>query len=705
LNSDLIDLLPKGPAAWSYGLAAVAFVAFAVRLAIGWRGGLRSSVLIATVTLSALWALAASVFAAEGESWAWVATRIADGLRLAGWVAFVMLVLTDRSRGKSAPWNAAPRWLAALLPILVLGATFLPLEAPLSPASPARGEAVFAASLGLAVVGLALAEQLYRRTPDHFRWAVKPLAFALAGMFGYDLILYSDALLFRQLDPDLWAARGIVNALVIPLIAIATARNTAWTIELHVSRGVVFHSTALLASGLYLLAAAAGGYWVRYFGGSWGKVLQTGFVFAMVMFLGLVVFSATFRSRLRVFIGKHFFSYRYDYREEWLKFTQTLASPNPHQTIYESCVKALGALVESSAGALWIRHEGKFRQVAHTGSGIPATSALEAADGPFAQFLGRTGWVIDLQEHAGHPERYESLALPEWLAEVPEAWLVVPLPSGTDLVGFAVLGKPRTPLNVDWEVRDILKTASRQAASYLAQIEATEALLEARKFDAFNRMSAFVVHDLKNLVAQLSLMLKNAERHRHNPEFQKDMLETVANVVDRMGNLMLQLRTGTTPIEKPRTVDLGEIVRRVERTKRVERAALTVDVVPNVHAFGHEDRLEHVIGHLVQNALDATREKGGVSVRAYPDAAYAVVEVADDGVGMTPEFVRERLFKPFQTTKQHGMGIGVYESFQYVTGLGGRMLVDSTPGVGTKVRVLLPQRESGAGSAALREVA
>src|SRR5213079_913257 len=159
------------------------------------------------------------------------------------------------------------------------------------------------------------------------------------------------------------------------------------------------------------------------------------------------------------------------------------------------------------------------------------------------------------------PSQYPDLELPAWLAALTLPWLIVPLVTGTELVGFVILGAPRATIDVNWEVRDLLKTASRQAAGYLAQIRASEALLEARKFESFNRMSAFVVHDLKNLVAQLSLMLRNAERHRDNPEFQRDMLMTVGNVVERMNKLMLQLRTGAKPVEQPRSVDLQSVIR------------------------------------------------------------------------------------------------------------------------------------------------
>ena len=147
------------------------------------------------------------------------------------------------------------------------------------------------------------------------------------------------------------------------------------------------------------------------------------------------------------------------------------------------------------------------------------------------------------------------------------AWLIVPLPVGGELVGFVVLLNPRSPVEVDWEVRDLLKATAPAAAAYLQQLRVSEALIESRKFDAFNRMSAFVVHDLKNLVAQLSLMLRNAERHRDNPAFQRDMLETVAHVVERMNALMLQLRAGTTPIDNARPVELEALVRRVAAAK------------------------------------------------------------------------------------------------------------------------------------------
>jgi len=263
-----------------------------------------------------------------------------------------------------------------------------------------------------------------------------------------------------------------------------------------------------------------------------------------------------------------------------------------------------------------------------------------------------------------------------------------------------VLHTARTRVDVNWEVNDLLKTAARQAATFLGQMQATEALLDARKFDAFNRMSAFVVHDLKNIIAQLSLMLKNAERHRGNPEFQKDMLETVEHSVERMKQLMLQLREGTTPVDAPQGVDLAAVIGRIQRAKANQQPIAELRLEERVTAKGHEDRLERVIGHLMQNAIDATDRDGRVWIRLAKEGGQAMVEVGDTGCGMTPEFMRERLFKPFQTTKETGMGIGAYESFQYVQELGGRVLVESTPDVGTQVKLLVPLLEPPVGAVA-----
>jgi putative PEP-CTERM system histidine kinase len=404
----------------------------------------------------------------------------------------------------------------------------------------------FGVSAIAAVIGLSLCEQLYRGTKEAARWGIKPLVLGLGAMLGYDLFMFSDAFLLRGVDEQVWTVRGAVHALAIPLILVATARNRNWTIDVAVSRNIVFGSTALLLSGLYMLAVAGAGYYVRIFGGDWGRAIQAVFLFIALLVLALLFFSGSVRARLRVFINKNFFSYRYDYREEWLRFTKMLATTSNAESIVERSIQALADLVESPAGLQWWRDgDGVYRPA---GIGIrPALASTITAEAPLVRFLASTSWVINLEEFRARPEKYPDLELPHWLQEQSEAWLVIPMPEGDGLGGFVVLQLPRAKVEIDWEVLDLLKTAARQAATVIGQVRATEALVEAQQFSAFNRMSAFVVHDLKNLVAQLSLMLKNAERHSANPEFQKDMRSTIEHVVDRMNRLAsaTALRSGS----------------------------------------------------------------------------------------------------------------------------------------------------------------
>src|SRR5438132_4981458 len=297
-------------AVWSYGFALAFYAGLAVRMALGWKRSPRAAALIFAVLATAGWAGACIFFGNAPNEKALLATNIADMLRYAGWFGFMASVLQGAAHSDPGESGARVRRLASLGALSALIAALALSDAlPLASMLGWSGRVEFGVRLGLAVFGLALVEQLYRRAHAQARWAIKPLCFALIGLFGYDLFLYADAMLFARIDPDIWVARGVASALVVPLIAIATARNNGWTVEMHLSRGGVLHSTALLVSGALLLAVAVAGYIVRYLGGDWGRALQIELVFAGALALLLVATSGSFRSRLKVFISKHFFSY------------------------------------------------------------------------------------------------------------------------------------------------------------------------------------------------------------------------------------------------------------------------------------------------------------------------------------------------------------------------------------------------------------
>ncbi len=676
--------------AWSYALAGMVYLALALRLffTVQLKGmrSVSSLYLLMAVTASALWGGFELAFLWSGHPVLFALGGLADLCRYAGWFGF-MLVLC---RGERLPAGiAALPMVAGLLLLFGLAVqSFAWFDIQwLGQVS----SLMLMSAMSLAVYALVLLEQVYRNVTEDSRWNVKPVSLGLAGTFLFDLYLYSQAVLFNQLDVDALSIRGAVHALMVPLIFLSTTRRRDWISKIRVSQKAAFHSATLFSAGLYLLFISGVGYYVRYFGGEWGRALQLGLVFSALVGLMILGLSGAVRAKFRVLIGKHFFRYRYDYREEWLKFTQTLSTNNSPEEMGQQVVRGLADMLESPGGGLWMKSSGGgtvFRQTARRN--LAETAETENVDSPLCQFLLSSGWVVNLAEYRSYPQRYGAMSLPGWLQQMPQAWLIVPLIVGNDMIGFVVLASARAEIDVNWEVNDLLKTAGRQAASFLSQMQATEALLEVRKFDAFNRMSAFVVHDLKNIVTQLSLMLKNAKRLHANPEFQQDMLMTVENSLDRMRQLMLQLREGATPTGTVVGVDLVGIAQRIAAVATGRGRQLELQLGERVVTRGHQERLERIVGHVVQNAFDATEVGGSVRLTLDRSGDQARIVVEDTGQGMSEEFVRERLFKPFQTTKQAGMGIGAYESFLYVQELGGKILVRSELNKGTQVTILLP---------------
>lgn len=678
--------------AWSYGLASVVYTAFALHLLrLGYLSGkrewLKTSVL-AALACSAFWGWFGLAYLTTATPLFLTLSTLLDLLRYGCWFAFLLLMIGPSRTRKSI--STANSLVFAAVGLMAFGLLALSLAALKITFWEDGARLMLFSSMATSVFALVLLEQVFRNVTDDSLWNIKPLSLGLAGAFAFDLYLFSQAVLFNRVDADALSIRGAVHTAVVPLLLLSMSRRNDWTSNIRLSPKAAFHSATLLLTGIYLLFISAVGYYVRYFGGEWGRALQLGVVVLALILLTIVSMSGSIRASLRVFLGKHFFRYRYDYREEWLKFTRTLSDRNSPQDMGQRVIRGLADMLESPGGGLWTKKNGEagFSQTARWN--LAQTLEIEKSDSPLCQFITTSGWVINLEEYRSFTRRYGALSLPTWLQDLPQAWLVVPLMVGSELIGFVVLASARTHVEVNWEVNDLLKTAGQQAASFWAQMQATEALLEVRKFDSFNRMSAFVVHDLKNIVTQLSLMLKNAKRLGDNPEFQQDMLLTVENSLDRMRQLMLQLREGATPPGKAFGVNLDTIVQRVATIATARGRTLEVVSSDSLTTRGHEERLERIIGHIVQNAFDATNPSGRVWLCLDRHAGQARIVIGDTGQGMSKDFIRDRLFKPFQTTKEAGMGIGAYESFQYVQELGGRINVESELNVGTTITLLLP---------------
>ncbi len=690
----------------SFSTASVFFVALSLLLLTGRRGQIQKALLSLASITSVIWTGVVAYQAAYGGLL--IIAQMLELLRDLAWVAFLLAMLkavypnTSRTNTRfTAAFAVASAFTGALMLLAlyrIAGGSALGFIA---------GNDVLSGHLVFTIAGLVMVEQLYRNTPKEQRRAMKYLCLGVGGMFAYDFYLYSDALLFQHVSAALWDARGFIHAMVVPVIGIALRRNLQWSpardsIDVFVSRRVVFHTTALLGAGIYLLAMGAGGYYVRVDGGSWGLIAQTTFLFGAVLILAILMFSGQLRAGLRVLISKHFFGYKYDYRDEWLRFIRTLSSGEPATQLHERAVKAIAQIVESPGGILWMRRDNaRFEPVARWNMCDPVPPS-EPADGLLVRFLEAKEWVINLDEHEKTTEPYRNLGaprLPDWLRTMSKGWLVVPLILHESLIGFVVLARsPLLPMQrgFNWEDCDLLKTAGRQAASHLAQLEASRALAEARQFEAFNRLSAFVVHDLKNLIAQLSLVVSNAAKHRHNPQFMEDTIQTVDNSVTKMNRLLANLHKENTGEKRSDVVDLPQLLGEVVGAHSLQNPVTTLECSDRgVRVAANRDRLAAVVGHVIQNAREATPADGHITVRLRVHRGYAVVEVEDTGCGMDEVFIRERLFRPFETTKgTAGMGIGTYETREFVRSLGGEVDVFSQPGHGTTFRLHLPLAES-----------
>jgi putative PEP-CTERM system histidine kinase len=435
-----------------------------------------------------------------------------------------------------------------------------------------------------------------------------------------------------------------------------------------------------------------GGYYIRSFGGEWGTVIQIIFFFGAALILLVLFFSGTVRASLRILINKHFFHYKYDYRDEWLRFIQTLSSGQPDDRLRERSIHSLAEIIDSPGGILWMRRmTNAYAPVASWQMEVSEGDTV-AVDHPFVRFMAEREWLIDLDQYERDPGLYGEMQVPEWLAKMPRAWLVVPLIVHESLLGFIVLARSPAQHNFNWEDSDLIKTAGRQVAVHLAQLEASRSLAEAQQFEACNRLTTYVMHDLKNLIAQLSLVVTNAARHRNNPRFMEDAINTVDMSVQKMNRLISHLRSDAMQFQEATVFDLCGVLREVVQTMSNGLPVPSLDCqAEGINLSANRERFAAVVGHLIRNAQDATPDDGRIIVRLFRREDHAIVEVQDTGCGMDREFIENRLFRPFESTKgKTGMGIGVYESRDYVHRLGGDLEVISRPGEGSTFRIRLP---------------
>lgn len=553
------------------------------------------------------------------------------------------------------------------------------------------GQNILILQLAVSIVGILLLEQVWRNGNSFRRDGIKYFSIAIGSIFAYDFFMYTDAMLFQELSTPLWETRGIINALVVPFIALTIINSQKQAVGIHVSRQMVFHSATLILAGIYLLFISAGGYYIRFFGGSWGEALRVLFIFIGLIILTLLITSPSLRAKIMVFISKNFFDYKYDYRDEWIKSTNALASRDEEHSLYFQIIHILGDLVGSTTGAIWCKEEdGNYTLRAQKGEMLGRFSSIEPAS-DLIHFFSQHDWIINLEEYMLDPSKYQLIEIPEDILHQKHPWLILPLGAGQHISGIVLLCNPIAEIDLNWENYDLLKIVSQQACSYVDLSESQEKLGTAKQFEAVNKASAFLVHDIKTIIAQLSLLVKNAEKHKTNPAFIDDMIHTTSHTVDKMEHLLQQIRNPNQG-NSSQHVELGKLLLEIYLSHKKSTPCPSLEALDNeVWIQADKEELRSAIGHIIQNAVEATPKEGEVSISTKHGKEFIYIFIQDTGSGMSEEYIQNNLFKPFVSTKGlTGMGIGVYQSREYLRKIGGKISVTSELGLGTCFTLKLP---------------
>jgi len=669
---------------WGHALAAFMFAAL-----VGWQatvrtGGWRRVALATACALTALWCGLVAVYGAGGISSS-VAKSIAD----AGWLAFLFALQPPVAAGRRRPVILG---LFVLILAFIVAAVTIKLLPLLFPGSPRIREGLFlagqASRIMITIGGLCLLHNLYTAASPEARWGLGPPMLALAVMWGFDLHLATVAYLIDGWPLGLFALRGIMMVLIAPMLV--TVSRLATLDRMRASRGARLQSLTLVVSGAYLALMvllsrllAVGGYQAR--------LPQITIALAFVVFALSFFPSTRYRHRIKKALARHLFQHRYDYRLEWRRFTETVGRASEETPgLAERTVKAIADIFDCPGGLLMLRgHDGGLESSARW-NWLELNAPQLAAELPLANHLERDGEAIELERLRQGEEPAALPFIPEWIVAEDEAWVLMPLIHFDRLVGAILLARPREPRLLDGEDHDLLRVAGRQVASYLAEARGQEALSDARRFDEFNRRFAFIMHDIKNLVSQLSLLARNAERHADNPAFRADMIDTLQGSVGKMNDLLARLsQHHRSKPDEPAPHSLRALAEETLR-ERANGYPVRISARDEVMAVVDPDRFEQALGHIVQNAIDASDNSEPIDLIIGRRGLEAIVEVIDRGCGMSAEFIRSRLFHPFSSTKEGGFGIGAFEARSIVAGLGGRLEVQSREGEGSRFTIILP---------------
>lgn len=664
-----------------YAISAIGYAFLLLLLLTVRKSGLAKYLLILATGATCLWSIAPFIFSPLSVE----KLLLFDNVKSFFWLLFLASCLKDNFTNIIEVLSRKQTWLILALPIIAFALPYLGIE---------KDSWKFLLQTVIALQVLVLLEVIYRQAGEN-RWALKPLIVYLAVTSVFEFVTFANALMVEQIHINYIAARGYIYSALIPFLVLAIRRVKNWGVEIYISRDIVMHSTLLMVAGGYLFVMAMLGYVVKFFGGEWGGTIQIVLIALSLALLVTLFLSLSFRTKIKVFITKHFFANQFDYRHEWLKLTHCLNTKEEDGNVYATALRGLTQAIDYQTGCFIQVKNGELNVLANIDKpDLNEDENIVLLE--FSAFFKIKNWIIDIEEFRTQPYVYDELKINHGLLNGVSFQLVIPIYDDGEFWGMAVMqGSDNTSRKLNWELRDYLTAVNEQISNFLFHHKAAQELAENAQFAAFTRMSAFIVHDLKNVLAQIDLILSNAEQHKDNPEFIDDTFETLQHTKARMDKMLRQLTEKNAPqIGADSLVSLSDCIQQV-----VEQRCASYLPTPNlivkkeIPVVLDNDKLSNVIYHLVSNAQQATKDDGKVEIiiELSADEKHMLINIVDTGSGMSEDFIRTRLFKPFDTTKGNaGMGIGAFDAKAYLEKIGGKLIVQSKEHKGTTFTLRIP---------------
>jgi len=536
-------------------------------------------------------------------------------------------------------------------------------------------------------------EAVYRNSIGTKKWQIKYCILGIFAAFVFYIYIISKVILFQFMDLNLLPIGSIVIIICSGILAYSFIKHRLMNVNIFVSRQVFYGSFTIIALSAYLILVGFVGELVKILNLNFNRIFYP--VFVLISLIALLAFglSSKYREKIKKFIDQHFYKNKFDYRFEWIELTNRISSVADVNELLNKFMDLVAETMCVSHVLVWLYDDDDKKFHLARSRQLPAPDTPITQDSPLIKHLDYTAEPFSIGKISSAGKKDDFYVNNKKFLDAYKVSTLSPLMGKDKLIGFLALGEEVTGATYNYEDYDILKTMCHQAASVIMNIQLSERLILAGEMEVMNKISSFVLHDLKNSISMLSLIVQNASCNMDNPEFQKDVLETIAKTINNTKELMGRVSRLPKGILLHKTkTNLTELVEDSIKKTGLDNGSyeLTKNYADLPEINLDREKIQSVINNLILNARESMKDKGKIWISTLSENREIIVEVKDDGPGMSKEFLNNKLFKPFQTTKKKGLGIGLYQCKIIITAHDGKIVAKSEEGKGARFRIYLP---------------